>query len=60
MLHPVKAHGLTVANQLVKKLVGLLAVPQRVWREVKGEAMAVDEADYTSVFVRTVGPEERQ
>ena len=28
--------------------------------EVKGEAMSVNEADYTSVFVRTVGLEERQ
>ena len=29
-------------------------------QEIKGEAMAVNEADYTSVFVWTVGPEERQ
>ena len=35
-------------------------VPWWAWQEVKGEAMAVNEADYTSVIVRTVGPEERQ
>ena len=29
-------------------------------QEVKGEAMAVNEANYTSVFVWTVGPEERR
>ena len=28
--------------------------------EVKGEAMSVNEADYTSVFVQTMGPKERQ
>ena len=32
-------------------------VPLWVWQEVKGEAMAVNEADHTSVIVRT---EERQ
>ena len=31
-----------------------------VWHEVKGEAMAVNEGDYTSVIVWTVGPEDRQ
>ena len=35
-------------------------VPWWAWQEVKGEAMAVNEADYTSVIVRTVGPEKRQ
>ena len=45
----------------------LLCVTFDLWQllpgachEVKGEAMAVNEADYISVFVRTVGPEERQ
>ena len=28
--------------------------------EVKGEASSVNEADYTCVFVWTVGPEKRQ
>ena len=35
-------------------------VPWWAWQEVKGEAMAVNEADYTSVIVQTVGPEERR
>ena len=35
-------------------------VPWWAWQEVKGEAMAVNEADYTSVIVRSVEPEERQ
>ena len=35
-------------------------LPWWAWQEVKDEAMAVDGADYTSVIVRTVGPEERQ
>ena len=35
-------------------------MPWWAWQEVKGEAMAVNEADYTSVIVWTVGPEERQ
>ena len=30
------------------------------WQEVKDEAMVVNEADYTSVIVRAVGPKERQ
>ena len=30
------------------------------WQEVKGEAMAVNEADYTGVIVWTVGQEGRQ
>ena len=29
-------------------------------QEVKGEAMAVNQADYTTVFVQTMGPEEKQ
>ena len=45
-------------------LSGVIFVPRQVpwwaWQEVKGEAMAVNEADYTSVIVRTVGPWERQ
>ena len=35
-------------------------VLQGVWQEVKGEATAVNEAEYTSVIVWTVGPEDRQ
>ena len=35
-------------------------VPWWAWQEVKGEAMAVNEVDYTSVIVWTVGPDERQ
>ena len=35
-------------------------VLQWAWHEVKGEAMAVNEADYTSRIVLTVGREERQ
>ena len=30
-----------------------------VWKEVKGETMAVNQAVYTSVIVRRVRPEER-
>ena len=30
------------------------------WQEVKGEAMAVNDAAYCGVIVWTVGPEERQ
>ena len=35
-------------------------VPPWLWQEVKGEAMPVDKADYTSMIMRTIGPEERQ
>ena len=35
-------------------------LPWWAWQEFKGEAMAVNGADYTSVIVRTVGREERQ
>ena len=31
-------------------------VPCWVWQEVKGETIAVNKADYTSVIVWTVGP----
>ena len=33
-------------------------VPRWAWQEVKGEAMAVNEVDYTGVIVWTVGPGE--
>ena len=35
-------------------------VARWAWQEVKGEAVAVNEADYTIEIVRTVRPEERQ
>ena len=35
-------------------------MPRWAWQEVKGEAMAVNEAAYTSVIVWTVGPEGRR
>ena len=35
-------------------------VPRWAWQEVKGEAMAVNEVDYTGVIVWTMGPGERQ
>ena len=35
-------------------------VLQWAWHEVKGEAMAANEADYTGGIVLTVGLEERQ
>ena len=34
-------------------------VSQGAWQEVKGEAIAVNEAAYSGVIVWTVGPEER-
>ena len=30
------------------------------WQKVKGEAMAVNEAENTSAIIQRVGPEERQ
>ena len=34
--------------------------PRGPWQEVKGEAMAVNEAAYSGVIVWIVGPKERQ
>ena len=43
---------------------GVTSDPSQVhwwaWQEVKGEAMTVNEADYTSMIVGTVGLEEGQ
>ena len=37
-----------------------IQVLQWAWHEVKGEAMAANEVDYTGGIVLTVGLEERQ